>query len=409
MNPHEPITTTTQINVKALTEQKIVSYDGGKKYAHLVATEPKLAWFDFAENVYKLSDSIPSIITYCRGLCKFQEFLAQANKTKYAAKTITTLIDELKQPNANGLVYAVLNDFSTYCHSRKGYAPASTFIFVQSACRLLAFLEIEIDTKKFKNHVSMPKVKPLREEYPPNEEIRKIADCASFRIRTLIHTLCDYGFEPADIAQLKPKHFKFDEDPIRCKIDREKTGEPLEAFFSKQTADGIKQLIAVNKLEPDDYIFANDFTPFSTNSIRMRYNAAVEKSGLNKKTREGHKYGKYHLKIYKKRWFSIAIAIGVPDYIVQGMLGRKKYLDEYNAQPLEKRQEFARKILKAVNLYADKADKQEVINKAAEIIGIDPSALDETKLQAFKGLLSQFSKLPVEKLDQISKILQSGQ
>lgn len=40
-------------------------------------------------------------------------------------------------------------------------------------------------------------------------------------------------------------------------------------------------------------------------------------------------------------------------YIVHAMLGRKQYLDQYNATPVE-RHEFARKILRAVSLYADK-------------------------------------------------------
>lgn len=78
---------------------------------------------------------------------------------------------------------------------------------------------------------------------------------------------------------------------------------------------------------------------------------------------------------------------------------------EYMRMPLAKKQEFATKILEIVSIYPDKAVRQEVINKAAEIIGVDPSALDETKLPAFKGLLSQFAALPAEKIEKIGKIL----
>lgn len=72
------------------------------------------------------------------------------------------------------------------------------------------------------------------------------------------------------------------------------------------------------------------FTFDTTRSIRSLYNEAAKRAGLNEKI-SGHRYGKYHFKIYKKRWFSEAIKAGVPEYIVMGMLGRKKYLDQYMA------------------------------------------------------------------------------
>jgi hypothetical protein len=34
---------------------------------------------------------------------------------------------------------------------------------------------------------------------------------------------------------------------------------------------------------------------------------------------DGHIFGKLHMKVFKKRWFSLAIASGVPEYIVQAM------------------------------------------------------------------------------------------
>lgn len=67
------------------------------------------------------------------------------------------------------------------------------------------------------------------------------------------------------------------------------------------------------------------------------------------------------------------------------MLGRKQYLDQYYHQPLEKRQEFARKILKTVSIWSDKQDKAEVAQQIAKTIGIDPSLLDESKLNAIAG------------------------
>lgn len=49
-----------------------------------------------------------------------------------------------------------------------------------------------------------------------------------------------------------------------------------------------------------------------------------------------HSSGKYHLKVYKKHWFTLVVVAGVPEYVAQGMLGRKQYLDQYLRLPLEK-------------------------------------------------------------------------
>lgn len=98
----------------------------------------------------------------------------------------------------------------------------------------------------------------------------------------------------------------------------------------------------------------------------------------------------------------------MPTYVAQAMLGRGAYLDEYYIQPLDKRQEFARKILKAVSMLVDKADKTEIANKTAEILGIDPSLLDEKKLAQLKdafAVASQFAKLPIESIDKLKALI----
>jgi hypothetical protein len=59
----------------------------------------------------------------------------------------------------------------------------------------------------------------------------------------------------------------------------------------------------------------------------------------------------------------------MPEYIVQGMLGRKQYLDEYNRQPLNIRQQFARKILRAVNVYTTEKSEEEQLEELGKIMG----------------------------------------
>jgi hypothetical protein len=181
----------------------------------------------------------------------------------------------------------------------------------------------------------------------------------------------------------------------------------------------------IENKQADDYLFTDKaFTNYTLRSIRDGYNLAVAKAGFGKLKRiqtkagpkyrglvekiEGHKFGKYHLKIYKKRWLTLAISPEVQAYTAQAMLGRGAYLKQYYILPLEKRQEYARKILKAVNPYADKADKQETVKQLAQMLGLKADDLTDEKIAAIQGLLGrvgQFATLPVEKLQQINKLL----
>ncbi len=94
----------------------------------------------------------------------------------------------------------------------------------------------------------------------------------------------------------------------------------------------------------------------------------------------------------------------MPEYVAQGMLGRKQYLDQYLRMPLEKRQEFAKKILYAVNVYSDKADKQEVLQKAGQIMGFDN--MTEQQALQLKDLLQGLLSKPK---DTLSRLLTSGE
>jgi integrase-like protein len=391
-------------------------------YFSLTESEPSINWLDFAALLYKKSQSTSTITTYCKGIGVFRSFL----QTRAEPKTLAQIIADIKSPAANGLVYKVLDDFTTWCSVNKGYRPRSIKGYVASICKLFAFVDVEIDPQKFKSKVSgnMPKPQDLADEYPDNKTIQKILNTASTTMRGFVMTLCDTGFEPIDAAHLKVKDFRFSEEPVRIAKNREKTGHMLEGFVSKDTVEVIKQIISLKNKQPDDYIFIDHYGKYGDKILRIRYNRLVARSGfvkvvkVGKKTYypvldkiDGHNFGKYHLKVYKKRGFSIVITV-VPDYIAQGMLGRRAYLHQYNRQPLEKRQEFARKILKAVSIHSEKVDKQETIKEMAKLMGIDETQISDEKLAAMQGLLGrigQFIRLPADQLNQVNEILKTGE
>jgi hypothetical protein len=218
----------------------------------------------------------------------------------------------------------------------------------------------------------------------------------------------DRGLGRSEVIRLRPKDFHFDENPVRIVTQRFKTGEHIETFITNETASTVQTIIDNYKIPPEQYIFLKRLGRFSADKFSETYHRALHKAGLDQKLEvrigdvvKQHKYYKYHLHIYRKRWFTKAINV-VPAYVAHAMLGRKQYLDQYLAHPLSERQAFYKKISKYVGLFESKADKAEVLAEASKIAGVE---LSEEKLAAMKLLFSQFSKLPANKLEQINKLL----
>lgn len=323
---------------------------------------------------------------------------------------LSDIIAEIKQCNSlqnnNGLVYKLFDDFITYA-DEQSYRGRTIRLYVQSVKKLFIHLEVDMDHYKFKDKVGLPNFKNLKDEYPDNTKIRAIMTSAPPVISLLLQTMCDTGLEPVDTIQLKPKDIKFDEQPVRGEKEREKTGETLEFFLNKETADAIQQRIKNDNLGSEDYIFVEKFTKNSVHHLRTRYNTAVAKAGFGTLVKakggyygkvekiDGHKYGKYHMKEFKKRWFSLATAAGVPEYITQGTLGRRQYLDEYLRVPLEKKREFARKILRLVSVYREK-NQEQALEDMGQLLGIEKLTPEQAAM--LKEKLQWFLTKPMPKL-----------
>lgn len=379
-------------------EKCIKEHTGGER------CEKCIDWQAYAAKLYRTSNSISTVTNHCKGLCAFREML----KTK--GKTLVQTIDEIKS-QSNGLAYKLLDEFVTYCHSQRGFMPRTTNIFFFYVTKFLKFVEIELNDSKI-DDITLIRAGDLEDEYPTNEELRKILSCMTLNLHGYISTMCDTGFEPVDAAQLRVRDFHFDEEPARISKKREKTGKKLQGFLSKDTAEIVKQIIANGNKQADDFVFTDNFTPTTVKQLRERYNLALAKAGFGKLVRkkggsyyakivkiEGHKYGKYHLKVYKKRWFSLAMAAGVPEYVAQGMLGRKRYLDQYDRLPLAEKQAFAKKILKVVSVYADKISDEEKRKQAAQILGLGD--LSEEQAQKLRQVLFRLLNEP----EQANKLL----
>jgi len=368
--------------------QQLATHTKRVYFERLVSGEPAIDWHAWAARVYRKSHSVNSILTYSYGIGIFREFLRKKNSLTLANAVATYKKNERD-------IYADLDDFVTYCDAELGVRPRTIIGAYSAMQNLLAFAGIELSETKLKAIV-LPQAKALNDEYPENEPILRVLSCASPVVRGYVQVICDTGFEPIDAAQLKVEDLRLDEDPVRITKDREKTGQHLEGFLSKTTVEALMPLI--KDKTPDDFIFTNDYKQDTVDLLRAAYNRAVARAGFGKVNEKrhyspdkikGHAYGTMHLKVYKKRWFTLAITSGVPEYVAQGMLGRKQYLDQYMRLPLETKRDYAKKILAKVNVYSQPQDTQAVKQGLAQLLGLDNVTDDQLKQAQtlLKGLL----------------------
>jgi integrase len=387
----------------------VLQHERGFSYLRICLIElPCVNWLDLCAKMYRRNKKATTALMCCKAMY----YLASAYKiTKRACPN-----NELTQIIANHDVnkaLQLLDDFVSYCDIVKHIEAGSISVHVKAIKRVLRYAGIKIDKDEFKDKVIMPKPSAPIEEYPTNEQITRIANFLTPRKRGALFTINDTGLGRSEVIRLRPKDFHFNEDPVRIETHRFKTGEYIETYCSIQTANTVKQIISHYNVKPDQYIFVRKIGKSAEDKFSEAYIDALKKAGLNQKLEmrvgdeiKEHAYYKFHIHIYRKRWFTKAINV-VPAYVAHAMLGRKQYLDQYLAHPLSERQVFYKKISKHVGLFESNADKQEVLDKTSEILGIK---IDEKTLKQLKEALSlanQWATLKLKNKAKIDSLLES--
>lgn len=366
-----------------------------EKYYQLLQLEPGINWLGFGAKVYKKNHRIASVTKRIEGSWAFREFLRenadkmQLDKEKPLIETVFKRVKKAK----DGAKYRVFDDFSTYCDSVKGYKPNTTWGYVASAKALAKYCDTGITNDGFKDHVTMPTATALDEEYPPNDVIMRILDASPPHLRTFLLYLADTGAEPIDAIRLHKDMIFFDETPTRIQFKRKKTSKPITQFINDFTANALKSQLAKNG--ENGFVFVTELKARSCGKFYRLYARKLEEIGLNEKL-DDSKTSKYHFKIFKKRWFTMAISAGIPEYVAQGMLGRKKYLDQYMALPLDQKREFAKKILRKTSVYASKEDEAEKRRALAEALGLPD--LSAEQMSIIRGVFMRVLEQPKSKI-----------
>ena len=367
---------------------------------------PCIDWLDFCAKMYRRNKKATTALMCCRAMCYFDEAYKATKKGKLNDKLAKVIA---KQDVGQAL--ELIDSFVSYCDVNKQLLAGATSVHVRAIKRVLRYAGVKIDKDDFADKVVMPKSTSAIEEPPKDTEIRAILNYSSPRLRGAIMVLNDSGLGRSEVIRLRPKDFHFDEDPVRIITRRFKTGEYIETFCTKETANTVQQIISNKNLKLDDYIFVKKLGKNAGDKFSETYIRALKKAGLDQKlevrigdeVRE-HRYYKFHLHIYRKRWFTKAINV-VPAYVAHAMLGRKQYLDQYLAHPLNERQAFYKKIAKHVGIFETKADKAEVLAQASQILGVE---LTDEKLAQLRDTLNFAMRLSGDNIKSMKDLLGAG-
>lgn len=218
----------------------IFSKERGYKYLEICMLElPCIDWLDFCAKLYRRKKKATTALLCCRAMYYFSRAY-KASKQKCPNDELNLVIENKNTEQA----LKMLDDFVTYCDTDRQLLAGATSVHVRAIKRVLRFAGLKIENSEFKDKISMPMSTSAIEEPPKDEEIRAILNCASLRLRAGIMTMSDSGLGRSELIRLRPKDFKFYEDPVRILTQRFKTGEYIETFVTNETANTIKQIIA---------------------------------------------------------------------------------------------------------------------------------------------------------------------
>ena len=194
---------------------------------------------------------------------------------------------------------------------------------------------IEINDRRFKKRVKLPRRITVEQEPFTHSEIRLICDIASSERKVLYLTLKDTGMRVGEATQLVKSDIDVTTNPIEINIRPEttKTKLPRTVYVSSETSHMLKNRL--NQINNDDSVFATNSDPIKAvrnETLMFRYYR--KKAGLDEKYSHN---GRHKKNIHSFRAFACTqIADVHGDEFAHGYIGHAKYLAMYIRRGKEK-------------------------------------------------------------------------
>ena len=187
---------------------------------------------------------------------------------------------------------------------------------------------IEINDRRFKKRVKIPKKITVEQDPFTHEEIRLICDIASSSRKTLYMTLKDSGMRVGEATQLIKSDIDVTKTPMEIHIRPEttKTKQGRTAFISSETSHMLKNKL--KSLSDETLVFATNPDPIkSVRNETLMFKYYRKKTGMTEKYSHN---GRHKKNIHSLRAFACTQVAEVHgEEFAHGYIGHTKHLPMY--------------------------------------------------------------------------------
>ena len=255
-----------------------------------------------------------------------------------------TVICDIRSTGVTEKVYTILNQFSQWLSEdhleisiKMGKSsrpmtkrmPRTIYSYIVV---LRSYFEefggIELNDRRFKKRVKIPKKITVDLEPFTHQEIRLICDIASPERKVLYMTLKDTGMRVGEATQLIKSDIDVTVNPIEIyiRVETTKTKQARTAFVSSETSHMLKNKL--NQLQNDETVFATNSDPIkAVRNETLMFKYYREKAGMTEKYSHNDRFKK---NIHSFRAFACTQVAEVHgEEFAHGYIGHTKYLAMY--------------------------------------------------------------------------------
>jgi integrase len=250
---------------------------------------------------------------------------------------------------------------------------------------------IEINDRRFKKRVKIPKKITVEQDPFTHEEIRLICDIASSDRKTLYMTLKDSGMRVGEATQLIKSDIDVTKNPIEIHIRAEttKTKQARTAFISSETSHMLKNRLL--QFSDNELVFATNPDPIkAVRNETLMFKYYREKAGMTEKYSHN---GRHKKNIHSIRAFACTQVAEVHgEEFAHGYIGHTKHLPMYIRRK-DKLPEMFKRCEPKLMIY----EAIEVIDHDERVVKLEHELQDTNKhMRMLDSVLSQITDIKVD-------------
>jgi integrase len=272
------------------------------------------------EGIYRKSRSVHSKRFYSFGVRMLKEFCDEKGV-------------KITQRN----LYEALDQYVAWL-DKKGLKPKTIVDYMSAAKKFIVFCGLELDDKKFRNIVSMPRIIKIADEPLKLEQVRQLLTVGkpNATIRALILLLLSSGMRLSEAMNLHVKDLDLAAEPARATLRAEitKGKRARVAYMSDEAKDALREVI--EGADPDHFVFDYSGDIWSrTKIVTVTFRRVVERAGLGEKL-ENHRIHKIHFHIFRKYFLTKGSDV-IGEHAAHALCGHGFYMDTYYQKSEEER------------------------------------------------------------------------